>query len=62
MPGTNFHLDNRLSRSSSERSLYNSADEHSDTIDLTGVRRVSRNDRPMTPAENLKAWELNHGL
>ena len=49
-----------MSRGSDRGVLANSADE--DTIDLTGVRRVSRADRALTPTENLKAWEQTHGL
>ena len=55
-------LDNRLSRSNSERSLGHSGDEYVESIDLTGVRRVSRTERTLTPAENLKAWEQTYGL
>ena len=49
----------RLSRSNSERSLVS---EETDAAETTGVRRVARAERILTPAENLKAWEISHGL
>ena len=49
----------RLTRSGSERSL--NADE-TEVLDLTGVRRAPKADRTLTPAENLRAWELSHGI
>ena len=39
-----------------------SDDADGDAVELTGVRRGTRAERSLTPVENLKAWELSHGL
>ena len=49
----------RLTRSNSDRSL---SGDDGEVVDLTGVRRASRSDRSLTPAENLRAWEINNGF